>query len=163
VTTYPDFGGLEIKSFWNNYPSDFIDENNLSVLAILKWPELSFAYTGDLEVAGWKKLLEREEVRQALAEVNVFMASHHGRANGYCEEVFTLTGMKPQVVVISDSGIDYETQKSGPWYRSHATGAFINGEQRRVLTTRRDGNITFNFVKGVGANVTTSKRGPRLF
>jgi beta-lactamase superfamily II metal-dependent hydrolase len=162
VAEDPYFGGLNIRLFYNSYPSDFTDENNLSLLSILTWPAFSIAFTGDLEVGGWERLLLREEVRQALAGVHVFMASHHGRANGYCEEIFSWTGMQPQIVVVSDSGVDYETQKTGPWYRAHATGVNFNGEQRKVITTRRDGTITFSLTDG-GAYMTSSRRGPRLF
>jgi hypothetical protein len=120
------------------------------------------AFTGDLEVAGWDKLLERQEVRAALGKVDVFMASHHGRFNGYNPRVFDSTGMKPQIIIISDSGIDYESQKTGPLYRAKASGINYRGETRRVFTTRRDGNITIE-VTAFGASLSTSRSGPRLF
>lgn len=164
VTHEPDFGGVSIQTFCNKYPADFEDENNLSLLVILSWGNLSIAYTGDLETAGWKKLLAHQGVREALRGVNVFMASHHGRLNGYCEEIFTATGMQPAIIVVSDSGIDYETQKTGPLYRKHATGIDYNGQMRRVFTTRRDGTITLSINTAAGTGtLSTSRDGPALF
>lgn len=162
VSDKPNFGSLKEFTSYNTYPTDFEDENNLSVLHVMSWPQLKIAFTGDLETAAWKKLLQQSQVREALADVNVFMASHHGRLNGYCDEIFDTTGMSPAIVVISDSGIDYETQKSGPLYRARATGINLYGETRKVLTTRRDGTITIDF-DDHRATVSTSKRGPRLF
>ncbi len=158
----PDFGGLSIKTFCNRYPTDFEDENNLSLLTILEWPTFKIVFPGDLEVAGWRRLLQRSEVRAALQDTTVLVASHHGRMNGYTEEIFSRTGMQPAAIVVSDSGIDYETQKTGPLYRRHARGFDLNGERRRVLTTRRDGRITFEITSGTTL-VTTSRSGPPLF
>ena len=162
VASKPDFGQLEIKTFWNRYPADFDDENNLSILTVLTWPNFAIAYPGDLEVPGWDKLLERQDVRDALRPVNVLVASHHGRMNGYTPDIFQLTGMQPELIVVSDSGIDYETQKTGPLYRKHASGVNLGGETRRVLTTRRDGTITFN-IRPTSVTVARAKSGPPLF
>ena len=69
------------------------------------------------------------------------MASHHGRKNGCCEELFTHTALNPAIVVISDSGIEFATQETVAWYRARVQGIMLNGENRHVLTTRRDGRI----------------------
>ena len=137
----PDFGSLSLRHFWNSYPSDFDDENNLSLVVILKAHGLTICFPGDLEVAGWKNLLRNSAFVQAIGEVNVFVASHHGRENGCCEELFSWTGLKPAVVVISDSGIEHATQDTVGWYRNRATGIDLNGERRHVLTTRQDGRV----------------------
>lgn len=137
----PDFGDLSIKYFWNKYPTDFDDENNLSLIVILKAHGLTICFPGDMEVAGWKNLLKDPAFIQAIGEVNVFVASHHGRENGCCEELFSKTGLKPAIAVISDSGIEHATQETVSWYRNRVTGINLNGERRHVLTTRRDGRI----------------------
>lgn len=67
------------------------------------------------------------------------MASHHGRESGHAAEVFDYCS--PQVVVISDEEIKYETQEHA--YGQHATGITWNGtDTRKVLTTRHDGILT---------------------
>jgi hypothetical protein len=54
----------------------------------------------DIEREGWLEMLKLPSFQQCLREVNVFVASHHGRENGYCEEVFQYC--TPDIVVISD-------------------------------------------------------------
>jgi len=76
----------------------------------------------------------------------VFVASHHGRENGYCPEVFD--HCSPSLIVFSDGPVKYSTQKMADTYAQHASGAyFMNAgsrEWRKVLTTRKDGNIWWN-------------------
>jgi beta-lactamase superfamily II metal-dependent hydrolase len=137
----PDFGNLSITPFWNRYPTEFEDENNLSLVLILKAYGLTICFPGDMEVAGWKNLLRNPGFVQAMAGVNVLVASHHGRDNGCSAELFTQTGLNPAIVVIADSGIEFATQETVAWYRSRVRGITINGAARHVLTTRRDGRI----------------------
>jgi beta-lactamase superfamily II metal-dependent hydrolase len=136
-----DFGNLTMRYFWNKYPTEFEDENNLSLVVILKAHGLTICFPGDMEIAGWKNLLRNPAFIEAIGEVNVFVASHHGRENGCCDELFSRTNLKPAIVAISDSGIEYATQETVGWYRSRVTGMNLNGERRHVLTTRRDGRI----------------------
>ena len=46
-------------------------------------------FAGDLERAGWEMLLLNAAFRRELALVRILIASHHGRENGYCEDVFS--------------------------------------------------------------------------
>lgn len=147
---------LEIRNFWNSYPRHFTDENNLSLVTILEWPNLSICFPGDVEKAGWLRLLQDPAFRAAISGVHVFVASHHGRANGCSESLFTATGLVPQVVIISDSGIQYATQETVAWYRARTSGIWLNGERRHVLTTRRDGMIEIRR-DSAGATIVTSR------
>lgn len=140
VSAFPDLGGLTIEMFWNEYPNDFVDENNLSMVCILRCHDLTICFPGDMEVQGWNRLLERPDFRMAMASVNVLVASHHGRRNGCCEALY-VNGWRPQITIISDSGIEYATQETVAWYRARTLGVALNGSLRRVLTTRRDGRI----------------------
>jgi beta-lactamase superfamily II metal-dependent hydrolase len=145
ITTYtgevsapPDFGQLSYSLYWNHYP-DFTDTNNLSLVLFLHYPGLSIVFPGDLEKAGWLKLLRNEAFRNELAKVNIFVASHHGRESGYALEVFEYC--RPSVVVISDEEMKYETQEHS--YDQHAKGITWNQtDRRKVLTTRKDGMLT---------------------
>ncbi|NJO33706.1 MAG: hypothetical protein HC869_11745 [Rhodospirillales bacterium] len=38
VSHWPDYDGMTYRQFWNRYPSDFEDENNLSLVTVLRWP-----------------------------------------------------------------------------------------------------------------------------
>jgi len=98
---------------------------------------------GDLETTGWKKLLELEAFRMELRRTTVFIASHHGRENGYCREVFDFC--TPDVVVFSDSRIAHATQEETNKYASHVRGITFNSQERFVLTTRNDGSLTWTY------------------
>lgn len=139
-----DLAVITIPYFWNNYVR-FQDMNNLSVVAFLKYDDFCIVFQGDIERAGWLVMLERADFRQYLSQVNVFVASHHGRENGYCEEVFQYC--RPETVVISDKSIQHDTQEH--CYDTHATGLdFSRSGRRYVLTTRCDGHITIEKTRG---------------
>lgn len=149
----PDFGNLTLSTFWNKYPTEFEDENNLSLVVIMKVHGLTMCFPGDMEVAGWKTLLAKAAFREAVSGVNIFNASHHGRENGCCEQLFSETGLYPTITVISDSGIQHATQETVAWYRARARGFQLNGENRHVLTTRRDGRV---LVEATPSGITVS-------
>jgi beta-lactamase superfamily II metal-dependent hydrolase len=135
--TAPETGGVKFTYFQNNY-ADFQDTNNLSVVTLVEYKTLVVLFTGDMEKAGWDKMLQNAAFREALAKVHVFVASHHGRENGYCQDVFIYC--KPQIVVISDKEYMYDTQETD--YAKHATGiAMADGTTRRLYTTRNDGTL----------------------
>ena len=138
VPAYARHEGIEVEVFCNSYP-EFNDTNNLSLLVFLKMGSLSVVMPGDLEHKGWVELLKNHRVRYLLDGVTVFVASHHGRQNGYCKEVFDYCN--PEVVVFSDGPIAHDTQRMAGIYGQHASGVTFNGESRYVLTTRNDGSI----------------------
>jgi beta-lactamase superfamily II metal-dependent hydrolase len=140
----PAFQGLVHQLFWVDYPT-FDDENNLSMVVFLKCHGKGVMFPGDLEKEGFRELLKRETFRQALRETNVYVASHHGRENGCCEETLPYLS-NVFYVVISDKGYQYETQETLPFYNRIAKGGPFRNETRRILTTRNDGRIAFNFV-----------------
>lgn len=162
VSHWPDYDGMTYRQFWNRYPSDFEDENNLSLVTVMRWPGLngnpgfSILYAGDMERTGWLKLLERNDFCAEMRDICVFVASHHGRLNGYCAELFEWTGLEPVIFVISDGGIQYATQETIALYRKHASGLNYNGTQRSVITTRRDGYISFTIGRE-GALLNTAR------
>lgn len=137
--------GVARQAFHLEYP-EFDDENNLSFVVQLKLNGIGFLFPGDLETKGWDTLLSRDQrFRTAVSDTKVLIASHHGRESGLYPDMFTKYGCKPYWVVISDKGYQYDTQKTVPFYASHAIGAVFRGEERKVLTTRNDGRIRFWF------------------
>jgi hypothetical protein len=154
----PDFGNLNLTYFRNIYPTDFEDENNLSLVVILKAHGLTICFPGDMEVAGWKNLLKNPVFVRAIGEVNAFVASHHGRENGCCEELFSQTNLNPYAVIISDAGVQHATQETVGWYRNRTKGFTLNGETRRVLTTRSDGRILIEATPSGWSLATTKRR-----
>lgn len=135
----PNLDAMAHKYFYNSYPSNFDDENNLSVLSIVECYGFKLVYAGDLETPGWEKLIERADVRSSLSETNVFIASHHGRKSGQCQAVMDLC--RPQIVVMSDRDKQYDSQETVPWYKERCSGINYGGGKRFVFTTRNDGHI----------------------
>jgi beta-lactamase superfamily II metal-dependent hydrolase len=142
-----DFGDTGFSFFHNCYgvpPFGFDDENNLSLVVFVRCGHHKIIFPGDMEEAGWRRLLANPSFVQELKDVNLFVASHHGRENGFCPEVMNLC-RRIDAVIISDKKKGHQTQEVDE-YRRHATGVTMqNGETRRVLTTRRDASMMFEF------------------
>lgn len=153
-------GGIEFTSFSNPYPT-FIDTNNLSLVVFIKFMGFKILFPGDMEKQGWLKLLEDQSFRDELNNTTILVASHHGRENGFCEDIFDY--FTPKAVVISDKPIVHSTQEMVPDYRNvtDAQGVYIKttGKKRHVLTTRRDGNIIFTVNSDGSFTIDTELRG----
>lgn len=137
----PDFPGVRFTTFCNSYGAQFPDTNDISLVTFLQCGSTKFIIPGDLEGSGWHGLLTRQDFVNELAGVNVFIASHHGREDGYNEDVFEVC--RPRVVVFSDSEIEHATQEMSQAYAAHASGVTFNGVTRYVLSTRNDGSLTW--------------------
>ena len=137
-------GGITATCFFNPYPQ-FVKTNDLSLVVFIQYAGFKILFPGDLEREGWRALLANPAFRAELALTNILVASHHGRQNGYCEDVFDF--FTPDAVVISDKPIVHDTQRTVPNYRRVVRdgGVMVRStmKRRRVLTTRRDGYITF--------------------
>lgn len=143
----PIFANVERRAFHLDYP-EFDDENNLSFVVFLKIAGIGFLFPGDLETKGWSTLLARDVgFRKVASQVNVLIASHHGRENGKSTVLFEEQGCNPYWVVISDKGYEHETQETMGWYSARAKGGRFRERDRSVLTTRFDGHIHF-WLKG---------------
>lgn len=151
IASPPYFPEIELIFFYNRYP-EFRDTNNLSLITFLHYHDLHIIFPGDLEKKGWLSLLRKQSFREQLSLVNLFVASHHGRFSGYCPEVFNYC--HPELVVISDESIQYETQKTE--YGKHASGIWFGHRRRYVVTTRKYGMITINQLPGKRAVVKTA-------
>jgi beta-lactamase superfamily II metal-dependent hydrolase len=137
--------GITCELFYNRFPY-FNDTNNLSLVVFIRYRGVTFLFPGDLERDGWLALLARPDFRNSLSNVDVLMASHHGRQNGFCKEMFTFC--QPRAVVISDKPIVHDTQLTVPDYRAVVKddGVIVRTtmKRRHILTTRRDGWINFD-------------------
>jgi beta-lactamase superfamily II metal-dependent hydrolase len=146
-----DLGSVRAWAYWNRYGLDFTDTNNLSLAVFVRYGAFTILFAGDLEAAGWRALLRVPGFVADLASTNVFVASHHGRENGCCEEVFE--ACRPGVFVISDEEHRYDSQDTTDWYRRRAQGVpdlrlapdpILGHPRRYVLTTRRDGRLSIH-------------------
>lgn len=142
-----DLGGVSWKAFSNRYFWDFDDTNNLSLAVFVSWGSFTILFGGDMECAGWERLLKIRSFVDRLKDVRVYVASHHGRDSGRCDALFD--HMRPEVVIFSDGPKVHATQDTTAWYGRRVTGivdtskpATVFGPVRRkVLTTRSDGSL----------------------
>ena len=153
--------GATCEVFCNTYPR-FKDTNNLSLVVFITYSNFTICFPGDLEEEGWKALLENPQFVAALKRTTILVASHHGRASGFCAEIFD--HFTPRAVVISDKSIEHQTQIDidySLW--SDKNGVAVHNEPRRrhVLTTRRDGDITFQVFPDGSFNVITDAAAAR--
>jgi beta-lactamase superfamily II metal-dependent hydrolase len=119
--------------------------NNLSQMVFLEYKDFTVCIPGDLETEGWEKIIKKPDVQNWLKKTRLFIASHHGRENGYYPGVFDYC--KPERIIISDGSIKHGTQEDmSSIYAKHinGNGILFYDEHRKVLTTRNDGHITIN-------------------
>ena len=139
-----NMGGITMSVFWNSYPQ-FTDTNNLSLVVFIKYRNFKILFPGDLEKTGWTALQQQPAFCAELVGTDVLVASHHGRENGFCKDIFAY--FTPRCVVISDKAKVHSTQEMVPDYRAvvHEKGVRVRStmNDRHVLTTRRDGWIQF--------------------
>jgi beta-lactamase superfamily II metal-dependent hydrolase len=130
--------GCDVRWFYHPVTTA-ADENYLSVVTFIHCGDIRIVFGGDLTAAGWRDFLRDPLFVAYLRTTNIFVASHHGREDGYCPEVFDYC--RPDVVIASDKSVEYETQLVD--YGQHASGIVWNGSDRRCcLTTRKDGTLT---------------------
>lgn len=139
LTPSPEFPGVNFRTFSNPYNDEFNDTNNISLVTFLECGDTKFIIPGDVEKKAWKALLKKQDFINELSGVDVFIASHHGREDGYCGEVFNYC--TPDVIIFSDSNIQHATQEMADTYSRHANGIRFNGSTRYILSTRNDGTF----------------------
>ena len=173
----PEFPNVTLKTYHNNYGTgnnEFIDTNNLSLVSFLTVNDTKIIIPGDLEKAGWEALIKRSDFRNELKDVDIFVASHHGRENGFCDLLFQDFPLRPRlctpkVFIFSDSNIEFSTQESMSLkygslidepkcvlhkssheaflikdFTSYLRSITTGYTNRKVLTTRNDGTFYFN-------------------
>jgi beta-lactamase superfamily II metal-dependent hydrolase len=143
-----DLSEVAVISYYNSYGT-FTNTNNLSLVTFVEYGHFSIMFPGDIEEGGWKALLLNPDFAARLRRVNIFVASHHGRENGCCAEVFSHALCNPHAFVISDKEVVHDSQETGSWYRQHARGLqkilaspWDLPETRYVFTTRTDCNMS---------------------
>ena len=144
-------GGFSLQQFCHD-ATLFNNTNDQSSVFFLSYGPFKMLFPGDLEKAGWRAHLANPSFKRELMSTTILVASHHGRENGFCEDVFDF--LHPQAVVISDKSVVHGSQEMVPDYRQIVGGHGIQltneMTRRHVLTTRRDGDIVFSILDGNG-------------
>lgn len=154
VTLPANSGGVTFHHFTPT-KCDTSNINNHSIVTIIEYLGLKVLIPGDNQTESWKELLERTDFVAAIKGTDIFIASHHGRDNGYCKELFE--HFTPKLVIISD-GPETTTNASSK-YSDLATGWLVHkrsgakSEDRYCLTTRKDGCVEIK----IGNNQSSNK------
>jgi beta-lactamase superfamily II metal-dependent hydrolase len=132
-----NWGGMRIKRFCHS-PEIFQDENSLSLVTFIHYGGIRIIFPGDLTKEAWEVFLRDNDFCNWLKDTNIFIASHHGRQDGYCSDVFKFC--TPNIIIISDMSIKYDTQLVN--YSNYANGiSWSDGSIKKTITTRRNGKI----------------------
>lgn len=128
--------------------SQDINTNHLSQLVFVEYGGSKICICGDLEAPAWDKIIQKPEIQTHLKNTHVFVAPHHGRDNGYHDEIFKYC-TNLDCVIISDKELMYGTQDAmANTYAQHVKQGINFKEEnpgRKVLTTRSDGHIWVRF------------------
>ncbi|MCA9495320.1 MAG: MBL fold metallo-hydrolase [Nanoarchaeota archaeon] len=136
-------GGVSIKTF---HPDKCSKDNlnNHSIVTIIEYAKSKILIPGDNEPSSWEELLEISDFKEAIKNIDVFVAPHHGRESSYHQPLFD--HFKPKIVIISDGKAT--TTNASSKYSGIATGWSIFSrsdknykEKRFCLSTRQDGMI----------------------
>ncbi len=141
--------GCEIFRTWalsaEDYWPSHADTNRLSLITEIEVSGTRIMIGGDMPAKGWAILMQNPGFREAVATTDILVASHHGRQDGCCDELFA-DGWLPRVVIMSDERQGYSTQDMGQYYRQRSLGlTFDDGATRHVLRTDRHGTIDISF------------------
>lgn len=145
---------VQIRRYAARYGEDFYDENDLSMVVFVEMGDYLVCFPGDITRRGWLKLLQKQAFKDDIARTSFFLASHHGREDGCCEELYSQAGLAPILTIISDSGKQHATQETVDWYAARTRGMKFGDSTRKVLTTRTDGHIRFELLSDGSVEVT---------
>lgn len=139
------FDGLTAEVFYTNECGKS-NINNFSAIIVLNLSNVKIVICGDNESASFNKLMESTYFQDCVKDANVLVAAHHGRESGYHNDFVSL--VNPSITIVSDT-INPDTTASSR-YSAKSKGWKVfdiqgNGENRKCLTTRSDGNIEIEF------------------
>ena len=130
--------------------------NNHSIVTFASYAGTTFCVPGDNEAPSWHELLQNQAFRAWLKRTTVFLAAHHGRDAGYCQDIFGSDLCQPSLVLVSDGpALDTSAVSN---YCQHAKGWPVHSrssgkkESRQVVTTRCDGIIQIRAYSQNGGN-----------
>jgi len=137
-------GGVSFHNFEPN--GDDSNINNLGVVTFINYGGFTLLCPGDIQERGWKRLLNQNNFINWLRKTNFLIASHHGREEGFYDEIFEY--FKPKLTIVSD-GKFRDTSATDKYYKITegwpVRGRDSGDERKRyVVTTRNDGSINIS-------------------
>ncbi|MGO9120776.1 MAG: hypothetical protein ACLP9S_00010 [Syntrophales bacterium] len=129
----------------SDFPNEEVDTNKLSQVVFVTYKGTCICIPGDLTSPAWEKHLKNTKMQDKLKETQIFVASHHGRDDGFNENVFKYCW--PEVIILSDKDITHKTQEGQiQTYagKVEGNGIVFSGDARnlrKTLSTRSDGHV----------------------
>lgn len=150
-------GGVKFE-FFKPKRTNNLTINNQSVVTIISFNGQKVLLSGDNEVKSWKLLLKDWRFRNAIKGTDILLASHHGRENGYCQELFQY--FSPKLVVVSDGkAVNTNAVRRYIKHVEEPFDVFFSNQdrikKRKCLTTRKDNAITISLTGSSKINVKT--------
>jgi len=139
---YPkNYGDLSMDFFSPGSPEE-MNLNNHSIVTLFEYANSKFLITGDNEKKSWNLLKENEDFMESTKNIDVLLASHHGRESGFDYDI--VKHFNPIITIVSDG--KYCDTSASSRYSELSRGWDVfdkSGEhkKRSCLTTRSDGNI----------------------
>lgn len=135
-------GNIILKHFIPSKQSG--DElNDYSIATYVSYKEHSILLMGDNTPKNIDELMEDDDFKNEIENIDVLLAPHHGRKSCYVQEFVEY--LNPIITIISDKPEDND-ESAQDRYQYYSNGMYItkNGKKdfRQTLTTRNDGNIT---------------------
>jgi beta-lactamase superfamily II metal-dependent hydrolase len=146
MSDVPDnWGGLTFRTYFPNPGNNETNINNHSIVTVFRFGGIKVVVPGDNEPSSWSLLRGLNGFETDVANADVLVAPHHGRASGYDEEVVKL--INPRLTIISDkfsetTAADKYTRLSRGWSVHKSDGT---SQDRKCLTTRKDGRVQVEF------------------
>jgi len=140
-----NYGDLIIKNYTPRTCSED-NINNHSLIKVFSYAGIKVIIPGDNEKCSFEELLEDNDFVQTIRDSDILLAPHHGRKSGYNDDFINL--VNPRLVVISD-GRFCDTSATSR-YSDNCRGWTVykrsgGTEERKCLTTRKDGVISASF------------------
>ena len=134
-------GGAIIQVFQST-GSNPANINNHSTVTVISYARSKVILPGDNDEESWQELLRQNSFKEAIADADIFVASHHGLESGFCHDLFNY--FHPKLIIISNGRFTDNICLTR--YREIASGLNVhlrNGgiAERKCLTTKNDGNI----------------------
>lgn len=150
-------GNIILKHF---IPSKQTSEelNDYSIATYVSYKEHSILLMGDNTSKNIEELMEDEDFKSKIENIDVLLAPHHGRKSGYVPEFVEY--LNPTITIISDKPEDNDESAQNS-YQYYSNGMYItkNGKKdfRQTLTTRNDGDITLTITDNGDLSIECNK------
>lgn len=125
--------------------------NNSSIIRYIKQDGVGILFCGDLEKAGWEKLIEDNLRFISLLRqerVNILVAPHHGHKSGFPKALFDAIGNVDFTILSKDTEANIDGTDVSSQYSNYSDGVTyfplndnVYKYYGKVLTTRSNGHI----------------------